>query len=151
MRRNWRWMAAIGMPLLLLGGMPALGYGAEAEQKAEPPVKSEKSEEATTATPETPKAPKSEEKAVAVKRPAGLVGKIVAITPKSRTIVADVPHGKETLRIGAEIGDRTKIAMGGKTASFESLKEGEQVRISYHRTRTGDAATSVEVLRASKG
>ena len=161
MTTQWAWMAVAGLPLLLIGGSPAVGRAAQTEPAGQPPVKAEQptatAEQPKTTEQATPKAPQASPsaattaKAPSVKQPAGLVGKVVAVTPKSRTIVVDVPRGKETLRIGAEITDQTKILVGGKKASLDALKEGERVRIAFHRTNTGDVATSLEVLRSSMG
>jgi Cu/Ag efflux protein CusF len=145
----------------LIGGSPAVGRAAQTEPAGQPPAKAEQpaataeqpktTEQATTKAPQASPSAAATAKAPSVKRPVGLVGKVVAVTPKSRTIVVDVPEGKETLRIGAEITDQTKIREGGKKASLDALKEGEQVRIAFHRTNTGDVATSLDVLRPSMG
>ncbi len=159
---RWTRMAAAGLPLLwAIGGVPAGGFAAQTEPAGQPPAKVERpaptaEQPKTTAQPtvKAPEAPTSAAKtanAPVAKRPAGLVGKVVAVTPKSRTVVVDVPLGKHTLRIGAAVTDQTRILLGGKTASLEALKEGERVRIIYHRTSTGDVATALEVLRSSVG
>jgi hypothetical protein len=155
------WMVAAGPPLLLMGGSPAVGRAAETEPAGQPPAKAEQSaataeqpkttEQATTKVPEASASPVTTAKAAAAKRPAGLVGKVIAVTPNSHTIVVDVPQGKDTLRIGAEITDQTKVLVGGKEASLDALKEGERVRIVYHRTSSGDVATSLVVVGSSMG
>jgi ATP-dependent 26S proteasome regulatory subunit len=153
MRTRLFWMVALGLPLLLIGGSPSLGRAGEAEQKAQAPAKAEKAEkteEATKETTETTKASKPAEKPAETKKPAGLVGTVVAVTPASRAVVVDVPLGKQVLRIGAEVTDRTKIREGSKKASLADLKEGERVRINFRRVATGDEALSVDILRAAK-
>lgn len=117
------------LPLLLIG-MPMTALAAQGEQKASAPA---------------------DKSASAAPRPSGLVGKIVAVDVPNRTIVVDVPLGKETLRLGAETTDTTKIMAGGKEASLQALKEGERVRISYHRTDMGDVANSVTAFPQAKG
>ena len=154
-------MVAAGLPLLLIGGSPAVGRAAQTEPAGQPPAKAEQPaatvehpktvEQATTKAPEASASPVTTAKAPAVKQPAGLVGNVVAVTPTSRTIVVDVPQGKDTLRIGAVITDHTRILMGGKKASLDALKEGERVRIAFHRTSTGDVATSLDVLHGFVG
>jgi hypothetical protein len=62
----------------------------------------------------------------------------------------DVPLGTEVLRVGAVVTDKTKIEAAGKAATFESLKSGARVRITFRRVATGDEAISVEVLRSPK-
>ena len=161
MATKWAWMAVAGLPLLLIGGSPTVGRAAQTEPAGHPSAKTEQptataeqpktTEQATAKAPEASASPVTTAKAPAAKRPAGLVGKVVAVTPKSRTIVVDVPQGKDTLRIGAEVTDQTKVLVGGKKASLDALKEGEQVRISFHRMSTGDVATSLDALRSSMG
>jgi len=161
MATRWGWMAVAGLPLVLIGASPAVGRAAQTEPAGQPPAKAEQSaataeqpkttEQATTKVPEASASPVTTAKAPAAKRPAGLVGEVIAVTPDSHTIVVDVPRGKDTLRIGAEITDHTKVLVGGKNASLDALKEGERVRIAYHRTSTGDVATSLVVLRSSMG
>ena len=161
MATRWAWMPAAGLPLLLICGSPAAGLAAQTEPAGQAPAKTEQSsataEQPKTAEQQSANAPEAsaskvvKAKAPTAKWPAGLVGKVVAVTPTSRTIVVDVPERNETLRIGAEITDQTKILVGGKKASLDALKEGERVRIAYHRTSTGDVATSLDVLRVSMG
>ena len=161
MAKKWSWMAVAGLPLLLIGGSPAAGRAAKTDPAPQPPAKAEQprataeqpktTEQTATKAPGASASPAMTAKAPAAKRPAGLLGKVVAVTPTSHTIVVDVPQGKETLRIGAEVTDHTKILVGGKQASLDALKEGERVRISYHRMSTGDVATSLDVLRSSMG
>lgn len=79
------------------------------------------------------------------------MGTIVAAVPQSRTLVVDVPLGKDTLRVGAEVTNKTKIEVAGKKASLGDLKPGARVRINFHRVPTGDVATSVEVPRGPEG
>jgi hypothetical protein len=117
----------LGLALLLLAAPLSLGQAGEAEKK-EP-------------APAAPTAPE---------KPAGLVGTIVAVAPESRTLVVDVPLGTEVLRIGAVVTDKTKIEAAGKAATFESLKSGARVRITFRRVATGDEAISVEILRSPK-
>jgi hypothetical protein len=154
MKTNAVRMLIMGVSLLLIGGAPALVLAAETEQKAQPPAKAEtgeKKEEATKEAPESSKAPEAAEKPAATKRPAGLVGTIVAVVPQSRTLVVDVPRGKEVLRVGAEVTNRTRIMERGKNTSLAALREGQRVRINFRRIATGDEALSVDVLRAAKG
>ncbi|MGE5849504.1 MAG: hypothetical protein ACM362_05205 [Candidatus Methylomirabilota bacterium] len=127
MTRRWLWLMILGLALLLLAAPLSLGLAGEAEKKE--PI---------------PAAPTVAEK------PAGLVGTIVAVAPESRTLVVDVPLGKDVLRIGATVTDKTKIEAAGKAAPFENLERGARVRITFRRIETGDEAISVEVLRGPK-
>lgn len=158
MKTNLFWLVALGLPLLLLGGAPSRGWAAEAESKAQPPAKAEKAEpkaetgeqkeEAAGKAPEAKATPTTE---TAAKKPAGLVGTIIAFTPESRTLVVDAPRGNQVLRIGAVVTERTTIRQGSRKAALASLKEGERVRLTFHRIASGDEATSVDILRAAKG
>ncbi len=154
MATSWAWMAVAGLPLLLIGAAPTAGRAAQAEPAGQSSAKTEQpqtTEQTTTKAPEALGNAAATAKAPEAKRPAGLVGKVIAVTPKSDTIVVDVPLGKETLRIGAMATDQTRILVGGKKASLDALKTGERVRISYYRTNAGDVATSLQVLGSSMG
>jgi len=76
-------------------------------------------------------------------QPAGVIGHVVAVTPKYETIVVDVPEGHDVLRLGATVTPHTVIRVNGTAAPLTALKAGEQVRIAYQRTPGGDVATSV--------
>lgn len=163
-----RWMisrAGLFGVAALLGSVPSLGLAGEAGRAEAPPAKAE---EAGT------KAPAAAEKAVAG-RSTGLVGTVVAVVPDSfcerpraerggqegppancpenlpvtGTLVVDVHQGKEVLRVGTWISDKTKITAKGAPASFESLKEGARVRVDFRRVPAGDVATAVALLSGS--
>jgi len=138
------WLTVLGLGLFLVALPLSTALAGEAEKKEPAPAKEEKKAGAPAETKAAP------EKPAAAEKPAGLVGKIVAVVPASRTLVVDVPLGKEMLRIGAEVTDKTKIRAAGKSASFESLKAGARVRIDFRRVATGDEAISVDVLRGAK-
>lgn len=146
MRKGWFWLPTVGLALLLAALPPSRGLAGEAEQKASAPATEEKKTGAPPATKTSPPPEKA-----AAEKPAGLVGTIVAVVPESRTLVVDVPLGKDVLRIGAEVTKKTRIEAGGAEASFDSLKPGARVRINFRRIRTGDEAISVEVLGGPKG
>ena len=136
--RIWSVMVLALAPLLTALPLSG-GLAAEAEKKEPAPTTPEKKE---ATAPEKP---------AAAEKPPGLVGRVVAVVPESRTLVVDVPLGKEVLRIGAEVTNRTRIRQGSKKSSLAELKEGERVRINFRRAATGDEALSVDVLRAPKG
>lgn len=146
MRKGWFWPPTAGLALLLAALPPSRGLAGEAEQKASAPATEEKK---TGAPPATKTAPPPEK--AAAEKPAGLVGTIVAVVPESRTLVVDVPLGKDVLRIGAEVTKKTRIEAGGAAASFDSLKPGARVRIHFRRIKTGDEAISVEILGGPQG
>lgn len=132
----WLTILTLGVFLGTLPVSPVLA--GEAEKKEPAPAKEEKKAE-----------PAVEAKAAAEK-PAGLVGTVIAVVPASRTLVVDVPLGKEVLRVGAEVTGKTKIRGAGGVTSLDRLKPGDRVRIDFRRVETGDEAIAVEILRSSK-
>jgi hypothetical protein len=144
MSKRWLWLVILGLALLLIAAPLSLGEAGEPEKKEPAPAKEEKKAGAPAATKAVP------EKPAAAEKPAGLVGTVLHVTPESRTLVVDVPLGKDVLRIGVTVADQTKIEAAGKAAPFESLKPGARVRITFRRVATGDEAISVEILRGPK-
>jgi hypothetical protein len=137
--------AALSLVALLALLPLSTGLAGEAEKKEPAPAKEEKK---AAAPAETKAAP---EKPAAAEKPAGLVGSIVAVVLATRTLVVDVPLGKEVLRVGAEVTPKTKITAAGAPVSLDSLEPGARVRINFRRVADGDEAISVEVLRSPKG
>lgn len=137
--------AALGLVALLVALPLSTGLAGEAEKREPAPAKEEKK----AAAPAETKAPP--EKPTAAEKPAGLVGSIVAVVLATRTLVVDVPLGKEVLRVGAEVTPKTKITAAGAPVSLDSLEPGARVRINFRRVADGDEAISVEVLRSPKG
>lgn len=146
MRDKLLGVVAAALGLLLVALPLSQGFAGEAEKK-EPAAAKEKKAATPKETKEVPAAP---EKPVEAEKPAGLVGTIVAVVAESRTLVVDVPLGKDVLRIGAEVTKTTRVEAAGAAASFESLKPGARVRIQFRRVATGDEATLVEILRGPK-
>ena len=124
MGRRWWWglVVAVGL-MVVLAPMSAVQAGEE--KKAVELAKAEK--------------------------PAGLVGTIVSVLPESNTLVVDVPHGKDYLRVGAVVTGRTKVMIRGKKAALENLTWGQKVRINIRRVPTGTELLSVEALDQPKG
>lgn len=145
MKRSSFWLMAFGLALLLVALPLSTGLAGEVEKKEPAPAKEEKK---AAAPAETKAAP---EKPAAAEKPAGLVGSIVAVVLATRTLVVDVPLGKEVLRVGAEVTPKTKITAAGAAVSLDSLEPGARVRINFRRVADGDEAISVEVLRSPKG
>lgn len=129
MRGKWVWLLCGGLVLLLAAIPLSPVWAGEAEKKA----------------------PGKAEEPAAAEKPAGLVGTIVAFAPESRTLVVDVPLGKDVLRIGALVTNKTRIEAAGAATTIERLKAGVPVRINFRRVADGDEAISVEILRAKKG
>ena len=128
MKRRFFWLTVLGLILVVAALPVSPALAGEAEKKAEAPP----------------------EKPAAAEKPAGLVGTVIAVVPASRTLVVDVPLGKEVLRVGAEATDKTKLTAAGKAVSLDRLKAGDRVRIEFRRVATGDEAIAVEVLRSER-
>jgi hypothetical protein len=143
MKTRFFWLMAFGLALFLAALPLAPASAGEAAKPA--PAKEEKKAEAPAETKAAP------EKPAAAEKPGGLVGTVIAVVPASRTLVVDVPLGKEVLRVGAEVTDKTKLTAAGKAVSLDRLKAGDRVRINFRRVATGDEAISVEVLPSTKG
>lgn len=148
MRGKRFWLMSVGLVELVAAVPLSAGWAGEAEKKAPAPATEGKKAEPPK---ETKGAPAKPEKPAAAEKLAGLVGTIVAFAPASRTLVVDVPLGKDVLRIGARVTNKTKIEAAGAAATIESLKAGARVRINFRRVADGDEAISVELLGAKKG
>ncbi|MEK6716754.1 MAG: hypothetical protein AABZ16_04610 [candidate division NC10 bacterium] len=142
MKEGILWLLVPGIALILAAMPLAPAWAGEAAKPA--PAKEEKKAEAPAETKAAP------EKPAAAEKPAGLVGTVIAVVPASRTLVVDVPLGKEVLRVGAEVTDKTKLTAAGKAVSLDRLKPGDRVRIEFRRVATGDEAISVEALRSER-
>jgi hypothetical protein len=142
---TWAWVLGVSLVVTVLPLSQARGGEEKAKQSAAAPA-----EQKAAAPAEEKAAPAPVEKAAAAEKPAGLVGTIVSAEPTTRTLVVDVPHEKGVLTIGAWATDKTRITAGGKRVTFASLKQGDRVRIVFHRVPSGDVLTSVAVLRGPK-
>ncbi len=147
MKIKTSWLIIVGLVLFLPALPLSPGSAGDAEKKGPTPAMEEKKAEAPV---ETKAAPAPAEKLAVAEKPAGLVGRVVAVVPESRTLIVDVPRGKKALRIGATVTTKTKLEAAGKATSLERLKPGTRVRIRFHRVGTGDEAISVKVLRGTK-
>ena len=136
MSKKGFWLTAIAGAALLVGGVAVQGWAATATPGPAP---------ATTATAQTSTQPS----AAAGTKSTELVGKIVAFTPTSKTLVVDVPEGTKMLTVGVWLTPTTKIMEGTKPIPVASLKEGEEVRLGFRRITGGDDATVIDVLRTA--
>jgi hypothetical protein len=137
MRLRWWLLVVVGVMVALA---PVSSLQAGEEKKAAEPAKEEKKAEAPAEKKEPAKAEK----------PAGLVGTIVAVLPENNTLVVDVPHGKDYLRVGGAVTSKTRITIMGKKAALENLTWGQKVRINIRRVETGTELLSVEALDRPK-
>jgi len=76
------------------------------------------------------------------------VGVVKAVTVASNTIVVEVPvDNKDTLTVGAEVTDQTKITSHGKPITLGDIKEGDKVVIQWTRLEGGLVANSITVKK----
>ena len=148
MRRRWWLLVVVVGAMVALGPVSPLQAGEE--KKAAVPAKEEKKAEAPAAEKKA-EAPAEKKEAAKAEQPAGLVGTVVAVLPESNTLVVDVPHGKDYLRVGGVVTGKTRITIGGQKAALENLTWGQKVRINFRRVETGTELLSVEALDRPKG
>jgi hypothetical protein len=146
-RKGWWGLVVAGGLMVVLAPLSAVSAGEE--KKAAEPAKQEQKAEAPPAEQKA-EAPAEKKEPAKAEKPAGLVGTIVAVLPESNTLVVDVPHGKDYLRVGAVVTRQTKVRIGGKPAALENLTYGQKVRINIRRVPTGTELLSVEALDQPK-
>jgi nucleoid-associated protein YgaU len=145
MKNRYVWLVLLGALALVVAAPSSRALAGEAQQKAAEPAQEEK--KAEPAMEEKKAEPAKEEKKAEAEKPAGMVGKIVAVAAQVETLVVDIPLGKDVLTVGGWVTPKTKITREGKAVKLDSLKAGERVRVTFHRIPTGDNFTSVEVLK----
>jgi hypothetical protein len=156
MRLRWWLLVVVVGVMVALAPVSLLQAGEE--KKAAEPAKQEKKAEAPAAEKKAEpakeqkkaEAPAGKKEAAKAEKPAGLVGTIVAVLPENNTLVVDVPHGKDYLRVGGMVTGKTRITIGGKKAALENLTWGQKVRINFRRVETGTELLSVEALDQPK-
>lgn len=76
------------------------------------------------------------------------IGVVKAVTVASNTIVVEVPvDDRDTLTVGAEVTDQTKITSRGKPITLGDVKEGDKVVIRWTRLEGGLVANSIAVKK----
>jgi sRNA-binding protein len=144
MKSRYAWLVLLGALALLVAAPTSRALAGEEKKAAEPAKEEQKAEPAAE---EKKAEPAKEEKKAEAEKPAGMVGKIVAVSPQVETLVVDIPQGKDVLTVGGWVTPKTKITREGKAVKLDSLKAGERVRVTFHRIPTGDNFTTVEVLK----
>jgi len=99
----------------------------------------------------TAKAPMKSAQASEAPKALTLVGTLEHTTPKSGTVLVDVPTQKGILKVGATTTPATVIKAGGKTTNLDALQPDSKVRITVHRTASGDQLVSLNELGSMKG
>ncbi len=74
-------------------------------------------------------------------------GKVAAVTEASRTIVVEIPRGKDSLTVGAELSPDAVLKADGRTIALSEIKAGDRVRIEWSRGEHGSVAHKVIVLK----
>ncbi len=136
---RWWWGLAIAAGVMAVLASMSPAQAGEQKKVAEPAKEEKKAE-----------APAEKKEATKAEQPAGLVGTVVAVLPENNTLVVDVPHGKDYLRVGGMVTGKTRITIGGKKAALEHLIWGQKVRINIRRVETGTELLSVEALDQPK-
>lgn len=77
----------------------------------------------------------------------GDTGKVAAVTESSRTIVVEIPRGKDSLTVGAEVLPDAVLRADGRTIGLSEIKAGDRVRIEWSRGERGDIAHKINVLK----
>jgi len=73
-------------------------------------------------------------------------GKVAAVTVASRTIVVEIPRGKESLTVGAEVVPNAVIKAGDQVIQLSDIRVGDRVRIEWSRGEDGDVAHRIIVV-----
>jgi len=74
-----------------------------------------------------------------------MTGKVSAVTLSSKTIVVEIPLGKDSLTVGGEITDETEISVNGKTATLNDIKVGDRVTVRWIKEEHGHRLLSIVV------
>lgn len=74
-----------------------------------------------------------------------MTGKVSAVTLSSKTIVVEIPLGKDSLTVGGEITDETEISIDGKTATLNDIKVGDRVTVRWIKEEHGHRLLSIVV------
>lgn len=77
----------------------------------------------------------------------GDTGKVAAVTESSRTIVVEIPRGKDSLTVGAEVLPDAVLRAEGRTIGLSEIKAGDRVRIEWSRGERGDMAHKIILLK----
>ena len=78
-------------------------------------------------------------------------GNVAAVTIASRTIVVEIPRGKDWLTVGAEVLPSAVVQAKGRAIDLSEIRAGDLVRIEWGRGERGDVVHKIEVIeRAAK-
>jgi hypothetical protein len=80
----------------------------------------------------------------------GDTGTVSAVTVSSRTIVVEIPRGKDSLTVGAEVPPGAVLQAGGKKIDLSDIRKGDRVRIEWTHREQGDVARKILVLEGKK-
>ncbi|MBI3989658.1 MAG: hypothetical protein HY347_08570 [candidate division NC10 bacterium] len=74
-----------------------------------------------------------------------MTGKVSALTLSSKTIVMEIPLGRDSLTVGGEVTDETEISVDGKTATLNDIKVGDRVTVRWIKEEHGHRLLSIVV------
>ena len=74
-----------------------------------------------------------------------MTGKVSAVTLSSKTIVVEIPLGKDSLTVGGEVTDETEVSVDGKTATLNDIKVGDRVTVRWIKEEHGHRLLSIVV------
>jgi len=74
-------------------------------------------------------------------------GTVAAVTLESRTIVVEVPRGKDSLTIGAEVLPDAVLKAAGRPIRLAEIRVGNRVRIEWSRREHGLVAHTIAVMK----
>jgi hypothetical protein len=76
----------------------------------------------------------------------GDTGNVAAVTIESRTIVVEIPRGKDSLTVGAEVLPNAVIQVERRAIDLSEIRAGDLVRIEWSRGEGGDVAHKIVVI-----
>lgn len=71
-------------------------------------------------------------------------GTVAALEPAERTVVIEVPQGKETFTVAGPLSPKAVVKKGGKTAQLDDVHVGDHVRVTWHQTAQGHEIAHLE-------
>ncbi len=73
-------------------------------------------------------------------------GTVSAITMESRSVVVQIPHGRDSLTVGAEVPPDAVLRADGRAIDLGKIRPGDRVRITWSRHEQGLTAHEIIVL-----
>jgi hypothetical protein len=74
-------------------------------------------------------------------------GTVAAVTIESRAVVVEIPRGKDSLTVGAEVLSDTVLKANGRSITLADIRVGDRVRIEWSRREHGLVAHTIVVMK----